>query len=541
MGGIVSSGNELSRRQIVMSAVGAAAAGAAGASLLAESGTAPAHAAELATTVESGAIAPAVVSLADAPTIELNAAEGNDFRVTISGNRTVSTPASPADGQKITLQVTQGSGGPFTLAWDTGYVFSAGLPQPTLSTTAGQTDLLGFLYNAAMGKWLLAAFVSGFAPPPAPAQQTGTYRLFPGTDGPASPVSYNGPFTCGVVFSVTSGACWLDGYWWWVCGSGQSTSPQRFALWQAYNGSQGTLVPDSQVTSGSLTAGHWNFVPLSSPLPLAIGAVYVAATGFTGSFPDTGNQFGSGDPYSGGIVNGPLTAYSDSTGSLPSPFNTAQGVFSVASDNPAASIPIFGSSACNFWMDVQADTNPPAGTSYRMWPNYPTLPGSLDSDVAAYTLATEFGLSVPCALNNIWFYSASGATVLPTRCAIWDVSSQTEVTGTDNSSPAWSGVAGSGWVACSYSGVPLPAGDYKVAVYYGGGSPWYQATGGYWATGGAGGKGITAGPLTAPATSAAASPGQCTYQPGSWAYPDSYSPGGNGENFWVDVEVTPGF
>ncbi len=74
-------------------------------------------------------------------------------------------PANPADGQKITFQVTQGTGGPYTLSWGSGYEFSSGLPQPTLSTTAGQTDLLGFIYNAAKGKWLLAAFVSGFAAP----------------------------------------------------------------------------------------------------------------------------------------------------------------------------------------------------------------------------------------------------------------------------------------------------------------------------------------------------------------------------------------
>lgn len=517
--------------------MGVAAVGATGASALAEAS--PARAAELATTVESGAIAPAVVSLADGPTIAVDASKGNDFRVTIAGNQTVSTPVNPTDGQKIIFQVTQGSGGPFSLTWDTGYAFSAGLPKPTLSTTAGQTDLLGFIYNATIGKWLFAAFVSGFAPPPASKQPAGTYRLFPSTSGPATPVSYTGPFVCGVVFSVTSGGCWLDGYWWWVCGSGQSTSPQRFALWQAYDGTQGTLVSNSQVTSGGLTAGRWNFVPLPKRLPLAIGALYVAATGFSGSFPDTNNQFGSGGTYSGGIVNGPLTAYSDSTGSLPSPFDTAQGVFSVASDDPTVTFPIFGSTACNFWMDVQAGTSPPTGTSYRIWPSYPTVPGVLNSDTTGYTLATEFKLAAPSTLDNIWFYSASGAALLPTRCAIWDVSSQTVVTGTDNSSPAWSGSAGSGWVGCAYSGVTLPAGDYKVAVYCGGGSRWYQATIGYWIAGGVGGNGITAGPLTAPGASAATSPGQSTYHLGSWAYPQTYASGGNGENYWVDAEVTP--
>ena len=483
--------------------------------------------------------------LSDAATIAVDASLGNDFRVTIAGNRTMSTPANPADGQKVTFQVTQGTGGSFTLSWSSGYEFSAALPQPTLSTTAGQTDLLGFIYNADKGKWLFVAVVRGFASTTVPPPPPGTYRLFATTNGPSTPVSYSGSFLCGVVIGLTTGtgvandACWLTGYWWWVCPSGQSTAAQKFALWGLYDAGGGSLVPNSTVTSGALTAGQWNYVPLSAPLQLAAGATYVAATGFSGSFPDTENQFGSGDPFSGGIVNGPLTAYSDASGSLPSPFKTPQAVFGVASTDPTTSLPIYGSSSSNFWMDVQVTTAPPSGTSYRLWPSYPTIPGHLDSDTAGYTLATEFQLSQSCTLDNIWFYSASGAGALPTRCAIWNVGSQSVVSGTDNTSPAWSGSAGTGWVACNYSGVTLPAGDYKVAVFYGGGSQWYQAANGYWATGGPGANGITAGPVTAPGTSSATSPGQSTYNSGSWAYPQTYASAGDGENYWVDAEVTP--
>jgi hypothetical protein len=538
----------LSRRKMFRSAVGAAAVGAAGGTVLTRSFGSPAAAgggvqhatltAAMSTTIQNGAVAPAVVALADAATIALDASLGNDFRVTIAGDRTVGTPANPVDGQKITVQVTQGPNGPFTLSWSSGYEFSTGLPQPTLSTTAGQTDLLGFIYNASKAKWLLVAFVPGFATATV-AQQPGTYRLFASTNGPSSPVSYSGPFVCGVIAGVTTGGCWLDGYWWWVCPSGQSTAAQQFALWCFSGSASGVLVAGSTVTSGTLTAGQWNYVPLSAPLPLAIGATYVATTGFTGSFPITENQFGSGQPYSGGIVSGPLTAYSDATGSLPSPLNTAQAVFSVASDDPTTSMPVYGSSSSNFWMDLQVTTAAPAGTSYRLWPGYPAIPGNVDSDTAGYTLATEFQLSQSCTLDNIWFYSAAGAAALPTRCAIWNVSSQSEVSGTDNGSPNWSGAAGSGWVACAYSGVTLAAGDYKVAVFYGGGSQWYQAASGYWASGGPGASGITAGPLTAPGTSAATSPGQSTYNYGSWGYPQTYTSSGNGESYWVDVEVTP--
>jgi hypothetical protein len=155
----------LSRRRVIKAAAGAVAAGAAGVAL-ADATASPARAAQvapLATTVEPGAIAPAVVNLTDAATIAVDASQGNDFRVTIAASRTMGNPANPTNGQQIIFQVTQGSGGSAAITWDTEYEFSTGLPQPTLSTTAGETDLLGFIYNAAKGTWLLAAFVNGFS------------------------------------------------------------------------------------------------------------------------------------------------------------------------------------------------------------------------------------------------------------------------------------------------------------------------------------------------------------------------------------------
>ncbi len=484
-------------------------------------------------------MAPAVVALTDAATIAVDASQGNDFRATIAASCTMGNPANPTDGQKVTFQVTQGGSGSNTITWDSSYEFSAGLPQPTLSTDPGQTDLLGFIYNADKSSWLLAAFVKGFSSPvvtqPPPA---GTYRLFPSTAGPASAVSYTGPFVAGVAFSVTAGGCWLDGYWWWVCASGQSTSAQPFALWQAYADGTGSLISTATVTSGTLTAGQWNYVQLPASIPVAIGATYIAATGFSDNFPDTDNSFGSGDPYSAGIVNGPLSGYSDQSGTLPAPFSVAQGGFSVAGSDPTQVMPAYGYDSDNFWMDIQIDTNPPAGTSYRLWPNYPVVPGTLQQGTASYTLANEFLLSASCTLDNIWYYSPPGAAALPTQCGIWNVATQEVVAGTSNTSPSWSGAAGSGWVACAYSGVTLPAGDYKVAVF-GGGSTWFQVATAYWGTGGPGASGIAAGPVTAPGTSAATSPGQSTYNSGSWGYPLGYASASDGENFWVDVEVTP--
>lgn len=531
----------LSRRNILKRAVGLAAVGAVGGTVLTEFTTSSASAA---TTTESGGLAPAVINLADTATITIDASLGNDFRVTIGGNRAIANPINAVDGQKMVLQITQGPGGPYTVTWGTAYSFSTSLLQPTLSTTAGQTDLLGFVYNASKGKWLFVAFVNGFSAT-AIVTPPGTFRLFPATAGPSSPVSYSGPFLCGVLFQVTTGGGWLDGYWWWVCPSGQSTAPQWFALWAVYNGGAGaSVVPAASVQSGQLTPGQWNYVPLPNPVPLAIGACYNVCTGLTGSFPLTNGQFGGGGPYSAGIVNGPLSAFSDQSGTLPAPFSMSQGVFSVTGTDPRVTMPAGGSNSFNSWMDLQVDTKAPPGTSYRLWPSYPTLPGVASGDTTPYTLATEVQLSRSCALNRIWYYSASGATALPSRCAIWSTSTQTVVAGTENDAPQWvtaagsTAAAGSGWVACSYNGVTLPAGDYRVAVYSSGGSKWYLFTTGYWGTNGPGNNGITTGPLTAPGLSAATAPGQSTYNPGTWAYPMTYGTGGNGENYWIDVEVS---
>lgn len=158
----LASDHVLSRRKIFRRAVGVAAVGAAGA-VLTEAVASPARADSAATAVEPGGLAPAVVMLTDAPTITVDASAGNDFRVTLAANRTMGTPSNPTNGQQIIFQITQGSAGSAALTWGTGYEFSAQLPQPTLSSAPGQTDLLGFIYNAAKGNWFLAAFVNGFS------------------------------------------------------------------------------------------------------------------------------------------------------------------------------------------------------------------------------------------------------------------------------------------------------------------------------------------------------------------------------------------
>ena len=184
--------------------------------------------------------------LTDAATIAVDASLGNDFRVTIAANRTMGNPANPVDGQKITFQVTQGAGGSSAITWGSSYEFSTGLPQPTLSTTAGQTDLLALHLQRGQGQVAACRVRERVQLDVVITQPKGTYRLFPSTNGPSSPVSYTGPFLAGVVFEVTTGGCWFDGYWWWVCPSGQSTvGAEVRAVGHVRQPRHGTLVPDS--------------------------------------------------------------------------------------------------------------------------------------------------------------------------------------------------------------------------------------------------------------------------------------------------------
>jgi hypothetical protein len=383
-----------------------------------------------------------------------------------------------------------------------------------------------------------------------------TYSLYSGS-GPAL-VSYSGPFQSGISFEVTSGGMWFSAYRWWVP-SGGDTGAQKFALWCiTTNATTGNaLVSGSVVTSGTLTANAWNVVPLPTPVQLSIGAAYMAATGWTAvnGFPDTNNQFGSGDPYSAGITNGPLFAYSSPGGGGTGPNLPVigqQGSFGDVSGatDPSVYMPDQSSNDANFGIDVVVSDTAPAGYSgsYRIWPNYAGVaaqnPGGNAVDLNdAYILGTEFTLSRACTLDNIWFFSPPTVTQLPTQCCIWNVSTQTMVSGTLKTSPGWSGAAASGWVSASYSGVTLPAGDYKVSVWNasasGSGTGWNEYTVDYFTTG-AGASGIVTGPITVPNVTDATSPGQSTYATSSstFLYPDTYV-ASEGQSYWVDVEVTP--
>ncbi len=309
-----------------------------------------------------------------------------------------------------------------------------------------------------------------------------TYRLFPTTAGPATPVDFGAgfEFVSATGFWVTQQTMYFEGYWWWVCGTEQSTASQTFCLWQDtanadQKGDYGTLVQNSVVTSGALVAGQWNYVPLPAPIPLTQYVAYRAATASPRYAPATNGQFGAGGPYAKGIANGPLFAFADVSSGNPSDVDFFQANNSSYQQNtldPTSAYPGLGYNGINVWMDVQVTDQVPAAASYRCWPNQPN-PLYPPEAALPYTVSTQIALSQPGQVLKLWFMSQTGNGKLPSICGIWDTATQQVVPDSVNESPAWvlpngsAAAPGDGWCYCDYasSGLVLAANhSYRVAT-----------------------------------------------------------------------------
>lgn len=395
------------------------------------------------------------------------------------------------------------------------------------------------------------------------------YRFFPSTSGPSSPNAYSGKFQAGIAFKLKQ-LLWLDGYYWWVPPGGD-TAAQEFVCWCITANPSGGLpvaqvISSTDVMSGTLTAGQWNLVTLSTPIPMASGTDFVGATGWTAvhGFPVTNNQFGSGDPYASGITEGPMFAFSAGTASAPCPFNYNNGLFDTSSTNsstasPSVNMPFKSSNDANFWLDLSfTDTKPTNFRGpYTLWPNNVIGNQATTQDLDEnYDVVTQENWTTDQLLYGVSYYSPPGATTLADKVSIWKISGQTLVQSI--TSPTWSGAAGSGWITATFpAGTILPAGDYKIGVYRGGtvsgGSSGWSAKDANtdpWITGDFA-NGISVGTTFAPNATAAAvatdasnssitNPWQSTYALGPPdAYPNLYAPVGPStnetQNYWVQA------
>jgi hypothetical protein len=393
-----------------------------------------------------------------------------------------------------------------------------------------------------------------------------TYRLFANTNGPATPVDF-GPgfeFVSAIGFWITQQTIYFEGYWWWVCGTDQSTAPQTFCLWQDTDdydqqGDYGVVVEASVVTSGNLTAGQWNWIPLAEPIPLTQYVSYRAATASPRYAPSTNGQFGSGGVYATGITSGPLFAFADTTSGNSSDVSFYQGNNCSWTENtldPTSAYPGAGSQGLNVWLDVQVTDQVPAGATYRCWPNQPN-PLYQPEVALPFTVSTQIALTQPATVAKLWFLSQSGNQKLPTVCGIWDADTQNVVPGSVNNSPNWlladgsAAAPGAGWCYCDYSSTNFTlekSHNYRVAVgMYTSGYVWYSGAQGYWLANGGGypslgsgaahgaGNGIIA---CAPCGLASNPLSPCAQDTsGSWAYPNEVE--ADGDNYYIDLEVAP--
>jgi hypothetical protein len=100
--------------------------------------------------------------LTDAATIAVDASLGNDFTVTLGGNRTLGNPTNSVNGQKILFAIRQDGAGNRTLALGSDYRLGTDISSVVLSTGANKTDYLGVRYNGADAKWDVVAFTKGY-------------------------------------------------------------------------------------------------------------------------------------------------------------------------------------------------------------------------------------------------------------------------------------------------------------------------------------------------------------------------------------------
>ena len=84
-----------------------------------------------------------ISALTDGATITPDFAAGNNFSVTLGGNRTLANPTNLTAGQSGVIVVTQDGTGGRTLAFGGNWKFPGGTA-PTLTTTAAAVDVIAY-------------------------------------------------------------------------------------------------------------------------------------------------------------------------------------------------------------------------------------------------------------------------------------------------------------------------------------------------------------------------------------------------------------
>ena len=92
----------------------------------------------------TGAAVAAIVSLTDGTSVAVNFSDGQNFSLTLAGNRTLESPTNCVAGQSGSIFVIQDGTGSRTLSYAANWKFSGGTA-PTLTTTASAVDRIDYI------------------------------------------------------------------------------------------------------------------------------------------------------------------------------------------------------------------------------------------------------------------------------------------------------------------------------------------------------------------------------------------------------------
>lgn len=83
------------------------------------------------------------------------------FDLVLTGNAAIDLIGG-VDGQPILVRLKQDATGGHAVTWGTMVRFGTDITSVTLTTTAGKTDVIGFVYHATDGKYDVVSYSLGF-------------------------------------------------------------------------------------------------------------------------------------------------------------------------------------------------------------------------------------------------------------------------------------------------------------------------------------------------------------------------------------------
>ncbi|MGW4665037.1 DUF4082 domain-containing protein [Streptosporangium sandarakinum] len=257
----------------------------------------------------------------------------------------------------------------------------------------------------------------------------------------------------------------------------------------------GTLLATATFTNE--TAGGWQQVSFSTPVPVRAGTTYVASY-----FAPVGNYAVTRDYFNKAYSNGLLTALANGT-------DGGNGLYTYSK---VSTFPTSTYRATNAWVDVVFTA------SSSLWDDtaVPAVPTQPDSKAVA--LGLKFQASVPGFIRGIRFYKGPQNTGAHTG-SLWTLDGQLL------GSVTFTGETASGWQQAIFpTPIPIDASTTYVISYHTT-SGYYSVTRPYFTTQ------YSRGRLTALADGAAGGNGVYTYS-GTNVFPTSTY---KAANYWVDV------